>query len=166
MVYYIFLSKSIHWIAWLSQHLALQFSLQHRMLFTLKHQAPMLLTPWWQQKSETSNNSETNIHINILRKSHFGCICVHSADSIMVTVCFSLVLPLVPWFFINQSNGIQLKDNIEILYTKINSIGNILNPLVGRFPEDPRKKRKGAKIVTPHDWPSFHIIQSFGYRVS
>ncbi len=38
-------------------------------------------------------------------------------------------------------------------------IGSILNPLAGKFPKDPRKKYKGAKTGTAHDWRSFYLSQ-------
>ncbi len=39
------------------------------------------------------------------------------------------------------------------------STGSILNALAGKFSEDTRKKRKGAKIGTPRDWRSFYMAQ-------
>ena len=38
-------------------------------------------------------------------------------------------------------------------------IGSILNPLAGNLSEDIRKKGKGAKTGTSHDWRSIYLSQ-------
>ena len=40
-----------------------------------------------------------------------------------------------------------------------NVIGSILNPLVGKFSENTRRKGKGAKTGASHDWRSFYLSQ-------
>ncbi len=41
----------------------------------------------------------------------------------------------------------------------LNARGSILNPLAGTFSEDTRKKGKGGKTGTSHDWRSFYLSQ-------
>ncbi len=49
----------------------------------------------------------------------------------------------------------MIRWSIHIL--QIRPIGSILNPLTGKFSEDTRKKGKGAKTGSSHDWQSFYL---------
>ncbi len=50
----------------------------------------------------------------------------------------------------------RLYNAVAAVFGKL-EIGSILNPLAGKVSEDTRKKGRGAKTGTPHDWRSFYL---------